>query len=151
MSIKPIYTATATTTGGRNGHITSSDKVLNLDVRMPKELGGTGGAYSNPEQLFAAGYSACFDSALNRVIRIEKVKTGTTAVRAHVSIGSNEIGGFGLVVTLEINVPDVDQATAEDLVKMAHQICPYSNATRENVEVTLVIGVLTTEAFAGGS
>jgi osmotically inducible protein OsmC len=108
MSVKAIYTAAATATGGRNGHVVSSDKVLDLEVRMPKELGGAGGAYTNPEQLFAAGYSACFDSALNHVIKNEKATTGVTAVRAHVGIGSNNAGGFALVVNLEANVPDVE-------------------------------------------
>jgi len=150
MSVKPIYTAIATATGGRNGHVVSSDQVLDLDVRMPKELGGAGGAYTNPEQLFAAGYSACFDSALNHVIRNEKITTGTTAVRAHVGIGSNNAGGFALVVSLEANVPEVDQQTADTLVEKAHQVCPYSNATRGNVEVSLAATILSAEAFAAG-
>jgi Ohr subfamily peroxiredoxin len=136
---QPLYTAQATATGGRDGHVTSSDQVLNLDVRTPRELGGAGGAYSNPEQLFAAGYAACFDSALNLVIRMAKLKTGTTAVKADVSIGKLDNGGFGLAVTLEVNVPGVDQAVAEELVAKAHQICPYSNATRGNIPVTLVV------------
>jgi len=151
MSVKPIYTARATATGGRNGHVVSSDKVLDLEVRMPKELGGEGGAYTNPEQLFAAGYSACFDSALNHVIRNEKATTGTTAVRAHVGIGSNNAGGFALVVTLEANIPDVDQETANVLVEKAHQVCPYSNATRGNVEVSLTTTVLSAEEFAAAN
>jgi len=151
MSVKPIYTAIATATGGRNGHVVSSDKVLDLGVRMPKELGGEGGAYTNPEQLFAAGYSACFDSALNHVIRNEKATTGTTAVRAHVGIGSNNAGGFALVVTLEANIPDVDQETANVLVEKAHQVCPYSNATRGNVEVSLTTTVLSAEEFAAAN
>ncbi|WP_461449528.1 organic hydroperoxide resistance protein [Mucilaginibacter sp.] len=148
MSVKAIYTAIATATGGRNGHVATSDKVLDLEVRMPKELGGAGGAYTNPEQLFAAGYSACFDSALNHVIKNEKATTGVTAVRVHVGIGSNNAGGFALVVTLEANVPDVDQETANALVEKAHQVCPYSNATRGNVEVSLTTTVLSAEEFA---
>ncbi|HEV7381916.1 MAG TPA: organic hydroperoxide resistance protein [Dyadobacter sp.] len=135
--INPLYTASATATGGRNGKVVSSDNVLDLEVRMPKELGGAGGDYTNPEQLFAAGYAACFDSALSLVIRGAKVKTGTTTVTAHVGIGKNDADGFGLVITLEVNIPDTDQATAEELVEKAHQVCPYSNATRGNVEVTL--------------
>jgi osmotically inducible protein OsmC len=135
--INALYTAAATATGGRNGKVISSDNVLDLEVRMPKELGGAGGAYTNPEQLFAAGYAACFDSALSLVIRGAKVKTGTTTVTAHVGIGKNEADGFGLVITLEVNIPDTDQTTAEELVAKAHQVCPYSNATRGNVEVTL--------------
>ncbi|GAA4317687.1 organic hydroperoxide resistance protein [Mucilaginibacter gynuensis] len=151
MSVKAIYTATATVTGGRNGHVVSSDNVLDLDVRMPKELGGAGGAYTNPEQLFAAGYSACFDSALNLVIKNEKATTGTTSVRASVGIGSNNAGGFALVVTLAVNVPDVDQDTANALVEKAHQVCPYSNATRGNIEVTLTTTTLSAEEFAAAN
>ncbi len=151
MSVKAIYTAVATATGGRNGHVVSSDRVLDLDVRTPKELGGPGGAYTNPEQLFAAGYSACFDSALSHVIKSEKATTGTTSVRAHVGIGSNNAGGFALVVNLAVNVPDVDQETADALVAKAHQVCPYSNATRGNVDVSLTTTILSAEAFAAGS
>lgn len=134
-----LYTAQATATGGRDGHVTSSDQVLNLDVRVPREMGGAGGAYTNPEQLFAAGYAACFDSALNLVTRMAKVKTGITAVTADVSIGKLEAGGFGLAVTLNVNVPGVEQAVAEDLVQKAHQVCPYSNATRGNIDVALTV------------
>lgn len=151
MSVKAIYTAIATATGGRNGHVVSSDQVLDVDVRMPKELGGAGGAYTNPEQLFAAGYSACFDSALNHVIKNEKATTGTTAVRAHVGIGSNNAGGFALVVTLEVNVPDVDQQTANTLVEKAHHVCPYSNATRGNIEVSLTTTILSAAEFAAAN
>ncbi len=137
--MEKLYTAQATATGGRNGQVKSSDGVLDLEVRIPKEMGGSGGAYTNPEQLFAAGYAACFDSALSLIIRTEKVKAGTTTVTAQVSIGKNDAGGFGLAVTLDVNVPGVDQATAEALVEKAHQVCPYSNATRNNVEVTLQV------------
>jgi osmotically inducible protein OsmC len=135
--INALYTASATATGGRNGKVVSSDHVLELEVKTPKELGGSGGAYTNPEQLFAAGYAACFDSALSLVIRGAKVKTGTTSVTAHVGIGKNEADGFGLAITLEVNIPETDQVTAEELVAKAHKVCPYSNATRGNVEVTL--------------
>jgi len=148
MSIKPIYTAIATATGGRNGQVVSSDEVLKLEVRMPKELGGSGSGYTNPEQLFAAGYAACFDSALSHVVKAGKLTTGTTAVRAHVGIGSNGEGGFGLTVTLEVNVPDVDQAQAESIVEKAHQTCPYSNATRGNIEVVLTTTTFSAEEFA---
>lgn len=136
-----LYTAAATATGGREGHVTSSDGVLDLEVRVPKEMGGGGGAYSNPEQLFAAGYAACFDSALSHVSRIAKITTGTTVVTAHVSIGKNDTGGFALAVELHAKIPGVDQATAEDLIAKAHQVCPYSNATRGNVEVRLTVEV----------
>lgn len=132
-----MYTATASATGGRDGKVSSSDNILELEVRSPKELGGAGGPYTNPEQLFAAGYAACFDSALNLVIRTGKVTTGETKVTAHVGIGKNDRGGFGLVVDLETNIPGVEQAVAEALVAKAHQVCPYSNAVRGNVEVNL--------------
>ena len=137
--IEALYTAHATATGGRNGQVKSSDGVLELEVRTPKEMGGAGGAFTNPEQLFAAGYSACFDSALSHVIRASKIKTGITTVTAHVGIGKNDSEGFGLVITLEANVPGVEQSVAEDLVAKAHQVCPYSNATRGNVDVTLKV------------
>ncbi|GAB2536998.1 organic hydroperoxide resistance protein [Spirosoma aerophilum] len=137
-----LYTAQATATGGRDGRVTSSDQVLNLDVRTPRELGGSGGAYSNPEQLFAAGYAACFDSALNLVSRMAKVKTGMTSVQADVSIGKLDDGGFGLAVGLAVNIPGVDQTVAEELVAKAHQVCPYSNATRGNISVTIVVTTL---------
>lgn len=137
--LQVLYTATATATGGRNGRTATNDGVLDVEVSTPKELGGSGGAFTNPEQLFAAGYAACFDSALSLVTRMAKVQTGETRVTAHVGLGKNEAGGFGLAVTLEVNVPGVEQAVAEDLVAKAHQVCPYSNATRGNVEVTLKV------------
>jgi Ohr subfamily peroxiredoxin len=135
--ITPVYTAVATATGGRNGQVKSSDGVLDLEVRVPKEMGGGSGAYTNPEQLFAAGYAACFDSALSLIARTEKIKTGITTVTAQIGIGKDEKGGFGLVVTLDVNIPGVDESVAQDLVNKAHQVCPYSNATRGNVDVTL--------------
>ncbi|MGO4291344.1 organic hydroperoxide resistance protein [Chitinophaga sp. RAB17] len=138
-TIEKLYTAQATATGGRNGHVKSSDGVLDLDVRMPKELGGSGGAYSNPEQLFAAGYAACFDSALNLVIRTQKVTTGTTTVIANVSLGKNDNGGFGLAVKLQVAIPGVDPEVGKELIEKAHQVCPYSNATRGNIEVELAL------------
>lgn len=137
--MKVLYTAAATATGGRNGQVKSSDGVLDLEVRMPKALGGAQDGYTNPEQLFAAGYSACFDSALNLVIKTGKITTGTTTVTAEVSIGQNDTGGFGLAVKMAVNVPGVDQQQAEELVAKAHQICPYSNATRGNMEVILSV------------
>lgn len=138
-TIEKIYTAHATATGGRNGHVKSSDGVLDLEVRIPKEMGGSGGAYTNPEQLFAAGYAACFDSALNLVIRTQKVTAGTTAVTAEVSIGKNNNGGYGLSVKLQVAIPDVAPELAQELIAKAHQVCPYSNATRGNIEVELAL------------
>lgn len=137
--MKVLYTAAATATGGRNGQVKSSDGVLDLEVRMPKALGGAQDGYTNPEQLFAAGYSACFDSALNLVIKTGKITTGITTVTTEVSIGQNDTGGFGLAVKMAVNIPGVDQQQAEELVAKAHQICPYSNATRGNMEVILSV------------
>lgn len=137
--LEKLYTAAATATGGRNGHVKSSDDVLDLQIRAPKELGGGGGAYSNPEQLFAAGYAACFDSALSLVIRTEKITAGETTVAAQVSIGKYANGGFGLAVKLSVSIPGVTAEEAHRLTEKAHQICPYSNATRGNIEVELEI------------
>lgn len=138
--MQTLYTATATVTGGgRNGHILSSDNVLDLDVRMPKELGGSGGNATNPEQLFAAGYASCFDSALNLVARTQRVAVKNTSITAHVSIGKVEDGTFGLAVQLDVYLPGIEFTVAEQLVNAAHQVCPYSKATRGNIEVTFHI------------
>ena len=135
--MKAIYTATTTATGGRNGQVKSDNGVLDLQVRAPKAMGGANDDYTNPEQLFAAGYAACFDSALNHVIRQEKVKTGETSVTAKVSIGPLVGGAFGLAVELAVNIPEVSIEEAQRLTERAHQVCPYSNATRNNIEVIL--------------
>lgn len=137
--MKTLYTIGATATGGRNGHVKSENGILDLEVRMPKALGGANDDYTNPEMLFAAGYSACFDSALNRVIKLGKVETGETAVTAKVSIGQIENGGFGLAVELHANIPGVSIEEAQSLIEKAHQVCPYSNATRGNIEVSLSV------------
>jgi lipoyl-dependent peroxiredoxin len=137
--MEKIYTAKAVATGGRNGHVKSSDGALDADVRVPKEMGGPAGTYLNPETMFAAGYAACFDSALNHVARLEKVQTGETSVTAEVSIGKLETGGFTLAVVLEVSIPGVEKAQAEELAKKAHATCPYSNATRGNIDVQLVV------------
>lgn len=136
--MKILYTADATATGGRNGQVKSNNGVLNLQVRAPKAMGGANDDYTNPEQLFAAGYAACFDSALNHTIRSEKIKTGETSVTAKVSIGPLEGGVFGLAVELEVNISEVSIEEAQRLTERAHQVCPYSNATRNNIEVSLV-------------
>ncbi|WP_432457117.1 organic hydroperoxide resistance protein [Cellulomonas iranensis] len=134
-----VYTAVATATGeGREGHTRSSDGLLDLDLAVPREMGGAGGA-TNPEQLFAAGYSACFHSALKSVARRDKVSFTDSAVTAEVGIGPNGEGGFGLEVTLHVELGGIDQDAAERLVEAAHQVCPYSNATRGNVPVTLEV------------
>lgn len=137
--MEKIYTARATATGGRNGNVKSDSGILDIQVRTPQSLGGPKGDYLNPEILFAGGYAACFDNALLNIIREEKIKAGTTTVTAEVSLGKNENEGFGLEITLQVKVPGVEHSVAEKLVNKAHQVCPYSNATRGNVEVTLVI------------
>lgn len=137
--MESLYTAKATATGGRNGHVKSVDGALDADVRIPKEMGGPSGTYLNPETMFAAGYAACFGSALDGIIRAEKIQTGTTVVTAEVSIGKLDNGGFGLAVTLDVEVPGVEKAKAEELAGKAHQVCPYSNATRGNIDVKLVV------------
>ena len=134
-----VYTALATATGeGRNGHTRTSDGTIDLDLKVPTEMGGPGGG-ANPEQLFAAGYAACFHSALQMVARQEKVKLGDSSVGARVGIGGNGQGGFGLEVDLEVVLPDLDPATAQALADKAHQVCPYSNATRGNVDVRVTV------------
>ena len=135
--MKTMYTAAATATGGRNGQIKSDNGVLDLEVRAPKAMGGANDDYTNPEQLFAAGYAACFDSALNHTTRLEKIQTGVTSVTAKVSIGSLEGGAFGLAVVLAVNIPGVSIEEAQRLTERAHQVCPYSNATRNNIVVEL--------------
>jgi len=133
-----LYTATATAVGGRNGSIRSSDGVLDLHLAYPKELGGPGGAATNPEQLFAAGYAACFENALLRVARERKAPIRESSVTAHVAIGRDAKGFFELAVVMDISVPDRDRAEIEEMVKIAHQeVCPYSRATRGNIEVKL--------------
>jgi len=134
-----VYTASATATGdGRGGHTRSSDGVLDLDLAVPKEMGGPGGHLTNPEQLFAAGYAACFHSALKRVASSQKITLTDTAITVDVGIGPLPTGtGFGLTVAIEAELPGLDDTTAKAVLDAAHQLCPYSNATRGNVEVQL--------------
>ena len=132
-----IYTAAATA-NGREGRAVSSDGQLDLTLAMPPALGGDGKG-TNPEQLFAAGYAACFASALGLVGRQAKVDTSEASVTAEVSIGSDGKGGFGLAVVLRVELPDSLQETGRELVEQAHQVCPYSNATRGNIPVELVV------------
>jgi lipoyl-dependent peroxiredoxin len=134
-----LYTATAHATGdGRNGHARSDDGFIDLDLRIPTEMGGQGGA-TNPEELFAAGYAACFHSALKLVAGGRKLDVTGTEVSASIGIGPNGAGGFGLSASLVIYAPKLDRATAEELTAAAHEVCPYSNATRGNIEVTLSV------------
>jgi osmotically inducible protein OsmC len=135
-----LYTASATSTGdGRNGHVRSVDGVIDTDVAVPKEMGGAGGALPNPEEFFAAGYAACFHSALRGLARRDKIDLTDTAITVDVGIGPNGAGGYGLTVAIEAEIPSVDKATAEKLIEAAHQVCPYSNATRGNVDVKLTV------------
>src|SRR4051794_21209424 len=132
-----VYTAVATATGeGRNGHARSSDGLVDVDLATSKEMGGAGGA-TNPEQLFAAGYAACFHSALKVVGRREKADVDGSVVDAEVGIGPTARGGWGVEGALNVPLPQVDPAAAERIVAAAHEVCPYSNATRGNIEVTL--------------
>ena len=134
---KTLYTAEAHVTGGRDkGHGKTSDGVLEVDLRLPTEMGGQGGG-TNPEQLFAVGYAACFEGALGAVARRAKVETGDAVIDSKVSLHPNEARGFDLSVQLDVTLPSVDAEQAVELVKAAHQVCPYSNATRGNIPVTL--------------
>ena len=137
--MKILYTANVTSTSGRDGRAVSSDNNLDVKLTMPKELGGNGAAGTNPEQLFAAGYSACFLSALKFIASQAKIAVPADAnVRAEVGIGQID-GGFALDVELFISLPGTDAALAQQLVEKAHQVCPYSNATRNGLQVRLTL------------
>jgi Ohr subfamily peroxiredoxin len=133
-----LYTAHATARGGREGEVVSDDGVLDLLLAHPKELGGPGGDKTNPEQLFAAGYAACFHSALKRVAGKEKLDVQESTMTANVSLGIDG-QAFGLAVTLVGQFPALEEAEARELMDKAHQVCPYSRATRGNIEVTLEV------------
>ena len=137
--MESLYTAEATAWGGRKGRAASSDGVLDVHLTVPKELGGDGAEGTNPEQLFAAGFAACFHSALKLVARQAGVDARESAVTARVGLGPDDTGLFGLQVELEAELPDVERGVAEDLVAQAHQVCPYSKATRNNIDVTLTV------------
>jgi osmotically inducible protein OsmC len=138
--MKTIYSAEAgATSSGREGKITSEDKHLELDLSIPKEMGGSGGNGTNPEQLFAAGYSACFSSAVSLIARQQKTKPGDFTIKAHVSIGQNDDHKYALAVELVGQFPELTQEQGLGLMHAAHEVCPYSNATRGNVEVKLSI------------
>ncbi|RJG13425.1 organic hydroperoxide resistance protein [Pseudomonas cavernicola] len=141
QTIKALYTASATATGGRDGRAVSSDGFLDVKLTTPRELGGQGGEATNPEQLFAAGYSACFIGALKFVASQSKRQLpNDTSITGKVGIGQIP-GGFGLEVELNISLPGLEQADADALVAAAHQVCPYSNATRGNIQVSLNVTV----------
>lgn len=133
-----LYTAESRATGGRDGRAASSDSALDVALATPKQLGGAGGVGTNPEQLFAAGYAACFLSAMKFVAgSLKTTLPQDTAVTAQVDIGPNGNGGFGLAVRLQVSTPGMDAAAAAAIVAKAHEVCPYSNATRGNIEVAI--------------
>jgi lipoyl-dependent peroxiredoxin len=137
--LQVLYSTTAHATGdGRNGHVLSDDGLVDMAVRTPPELGGAGGA-TNPEQLFAAGYAACFHSALRLVAARSGIDTTDSAVSATVHLGTTGAGGFGIGVDLDVSLPHASPDQARQAVDMAHQVCPYSNATRNNVNVALQV------------
>lgn len=135
--MKILYKTKAISDGGREGKVRIENSTLEFEMAKPPELGGSGKLGVNPEHLFAAGYAACFESALLHVALRHKLTLNSTSVAAEVGIGPNGQGGFQLVVSLVATVSGVDQSTADKLVQEAHQVCPYSNATRNNVEVTV--------------
>lgn len=133
---KVAYTTSATAKGGRAGHVRSADGLVEFDLAQP---GTTPEPAVNPETLFAAGYSACFQGALANRAKTQGIDTSDSTVTANVSFGPSEDGGFGLAVELEVSIPGVDDAKAQELVELAHEFCPYSKATRDNIEVTLTV------------
>ncbi|MDG4762539.1 organic hydroperoxide resistance protein [Solwaraspora sp. WMMD406] len=139
--IDPVYTARVTATGGRGGRVRSADGVLDIALVRPPGLGGSGvdGDGTNPEQLFAAGYSACFHSALTVVARAARIGVAESSVTADVTIGKHPDGGYGLAVTLDVRLPGAPPDVAQRLVRQAHALCPYSRATRGNIVVTIVV------------
>jgi len=134
-----VYTASATSWGGRTGKVVTSDNKLDLDLSIPAEMGGDGGAGTNPEQLFASGWAACFHNALKGVARQRKVNVTDSAVSLEVHLVGGMATGFDFEVTIEAQLPGVDPAVAQEMLEAAHQVCPYSRATRGNIPVTLVV------------
>jgi osmotically inducible protein OsmC len=135
-----LYTAEATVTGGREGHARTSDGRLDVDLDVPNEMGGTGGPGTNPEQLFAAGYAACFQSALLRIASGRKLDLTGSRITARVGIGLLDRGGFGLTAALDLDAPQIGHDEALELMSRAHEACPYSRATRGNIDVILTAG-----------
>lgn len=138
--MKPLYQTQVVTTGGRQGRVTSDDPQLALELSMPKSLGGPGGNATNPEQLFAAGYGACFESALRLVARMKKIALTSVEIHATVTLLQEDSGGYRLAAALKGVLGGVPRETAEQLMAAAHEVCPYSKATRGNIEVTLSVG-----------
>jgi Ohr subfamily peroxiredoxin len=145
---KILYTAEATATGGREGHSRTSDGRVDVDLDVPVEMGGTGGPGTNPEQLFATGYAACFQSAVLRYATTRKLDLSDSRVTARVGIGTLKSGGIGLAAALDLDAPRLSRADAVYLMERAHETCPYSRATRGNIEVTLTVGGTAIERVA---
>jgi osmotically inducible protein OsmC len=137
--MKTLYTAVSTAHGGRDGHVRSSDGIVDLDLKTPKEMGGPGGVGTNPEQLFAAGYAACFESAMRVVARKQKKALTDAHVTAHVSFNVSDEGKYLLAVELHGKVEGLSREETDALMHAAHEVCPYSNATRGNIEVKLIV------------
>jgi osmotically inducible protein OsmC len=138
-AMRVLYTAEVTAVGGREGRVRSSDGALTMELATPKELGGPGGVATNPEQLFAAGYAACFENAVRHVGRRRKLQVGEASVTARVGIGPTGDGGFGLSAELHVRLPDLDANVAEEIVAEADRVCPYSNAVRGNIDVRVLV------------
>ena len=135
--MKVLYTAEATVTGARDqGHGRTSDGALDVQLRSPQELGGEGGG-TNPEQLFAVGYAACFEGAIKTVARREKLEADDVSIESSVSLGPGDDRSFTIAVALDVTLPQLDEQQAAEIVEAAHQVCPYSNATRGNIDVAL--------------
>jgi osmotically inducible protein OsmC len=150
MSEQPeiLYTAEATASGGREGHARTSDGRLDVDLDVPSEMGGTGGPGTNPEQLFASGYAACFQSSMMRYAAGRKLDLSGSRVTARVGIGPLKSGGLGLAAALDLDAPQIPRDEAVELMRRAHETCPYSRATRGNIEVTLTVGGTSLERLA---
>jgi len=150
MSEQPqiLYTAEATATGGREGHARTSDGRLDVDLDVPSEMGGTGGPGTNPEQLFASGYAACFQSSMLRFAAGRKLDLSDSRITARVGIGPLKTGGFGLAAALDLDAPQIPREEAVELMRRAHETCPYSRATRGNIDVTLTVGGASLERLA---
>jgi lipoyl-dependent peroxiredoxin len=150
MSEQPeiLYTAEATAIGGREGHVRTSDGRVDVDLDVPSEMGGTGGPGTNPEQLFASGYAACFQSSMLRFAAGRKLDLSGSRITARVGIGPLKTGGFGLAAALDLDAPQIPREEAVELMRRAHETCPYSRATRGNIDVTLTVGGASLERLA---
>jgi Ohr subfamily peroxiredoxin len=135
--MKTLYTATAIAEGGRAGHVSVEDGPIDLDLSVPKSMGGDGGDGTNPEQLFGSAYAACFGGAIQAIADNKKIELEEISVTAHISFNKDDDGGFLLSAVLDAYLPGVDQETGEDLINSAHEICPFSKATRDNIDVEL--------------